>query len=117
MNNKLPNSTHRQQLNIVQDARAQLVAGTLTTARNWSYERGYNDWVDILLEDYVCQSHSNKDFQLELASFSAFLEQHLFTEKLPELKTMINADVDLALKAMSTGFMNKVPSAPIKHAA
>lgn len=117
MNNNLPNSIHRQQLNIVQDARAQLVAGTLTTARNWSYEKGYNDWVDILLEDYVCQSNSNKDFQLELTAFVAFLEQHLFSEKLPELQVMINADIELALKAMSTGFMSEVPSTAIKHAA
>jgi len=87
-------------LNTSQIARANLVAGTLISTRQLSFENGFDEWIEVLLESYICQTCVTPDFQTELRSFVEFVNQHLICDNSLDLKNSICEDIQMTLNAI-----------------
>ena len=100
MNIGMTSLVQNNKLNVPQIARANLIAGTLISSQQKEFEQGSNDWIEILLESYVCQTDANFDFHAELRCFDDFVSQNLKGADSAQLKHSINEDIEFTLKAM-----------------
>ena len=98
MNISITSLIQSDQLNASQTARANLVAGTLLGTRKLSFEKGFDEWIEVLLGSYVCQSSPAYDFHAELSGFAQFIEQNLICERSIDLKHSISEDIEMTLK-------------------
>ena len=100
MNISMTSLIQNNKLSISQIARANLIAGTLFGARQMSDENGFDEWVEVLIESYVCQTSSTYDFHSELSNFVQFVNQGLVGDNSDNLKNIIFEDIQATLKAI-----------------